>query len=116
MLVPSCIWGNIMKINPIKSFAFKANNFNEDNILGYDDEISQSRRNYNAFNPKCSRELEFWDFNKVNCLRNLYDKLTACDKKLMGWTKEFDANFLPKLEVADKKLSEKLLKEAQRLF
>ena len=116
MLVPSCIWGNIMKINPIKSFAFKANNFNEDNILGYDDEISQSRRNYNAFNPKCSRELEFWDFNKVNCLRNLYDKLTACDKKLMGWTKEFDANFLPKLEIAEKKLSKKLLKEAQGLF
>ena len=313
MLVPSCIWGNIMKINPIKSFAFKANNFNEDNILGYDDEISQSRRNFirehydsyrmpyqsiyetegrlseyrlnnlintltnkprkvdsssifslpvvniryignnsyrggsmadkpeclqvlkdagikhvislyyspeyenavkqtgldyhcfdmkrrneegleglwtndvcrskqgyeniikgilgddkyaikirldaydrnsrelidelvgfvrrmqdgycyvgcefgtnttsdalfyinNAFNPKSSRELEFWDFYKADCLRNLYDKLTACDKKLMGWTKEFDANFLPKLEVAEKKLSEILLKEAQRLF
>ena len=70
----------------------------------------------NAFNPKCSRELEFWDFYKVDCLRNLYDKLTAGDKKLMGWTKEFDANFLPKLEIAEKKFMEKALKEAQGLF
>ena len=35
-----------MKVNPIKSFTFKANNFNEDNTLGYDDEISQSRRKF----------------------------------------------------------------------
>lgn len=54
-----------------------------------------------AFNPQDGRELEFFDCYKADCLRNLYDKLTACDKKLMGWTKEFDANFLPKLEVAE---------------
>ena len=69
-----------------------------------------------AFNPQDGRELEFFDYYKADLLRNLYDKLTAGDKKLMGWTKEFDANFLPKLEIAEKAFLEKALKEARGLF
>ncbi len=70
-----------------------------------------------AFNPKCRcKELEFFDYYKADCLRNLYDKLTVNDKKLMGWTKQFDLNFLPKLEIAEKAFLEKALKEARGLF
>ena len=63
-----------------------------------------------AFNPQDGRELEFFDCYKADCLRNLYDKLTENDKKLMNWTKDFDANFLPKLKIAEKELLEKTLK------
>ena len=69
-----------------------------------------------AFNPQDGRELEFFDYYKADCLRNLYDKLTVNDKKLMGWTKQFDLNFLPKLEIAEKAFLEKALKEARGLF
>lgn len=69
-----------------------------------------------AFNPQDGRELEFFDYYKADCLRNLYDKLTVNDKKLMGWTKQFDLNFLPKLEIAKKAFLEKALKEARGLF
>ena len=69
-----------------------------------------------AFNPQDGRELEFFDYYKADCLRNLYDKLTENDKKLMGWTKQFDLNFLPKLEIAEKAFLEKALKEARGLF
>ena len=34
----------------------------------------------------------------------------------MGWTKQFDLNFLPKLEIAEKAFLEKALKEARGLF
>ena len=69
-----------------------------------------------AFNPQDGRELEFFDYYKADCLRNLYDKLTVNDKKLMRWTKQFDLNFLPKLEIAEKAFLEKALKEARGLF
>ncbi len=69
-----------------------------------------------AFNPQDGRELEFFDYYKADLLRNLYDKLTVNDKKLMGWTKQFDLNFLPKLEIAEKAFLEKALKEARGLF
>lgn len=38
-------------------------------------------------------------YNKeyLPCLRNLYNNLKPEHKTLMGWTKEFDSNFLPKL-------------------
>ena len=69
-----------------------------------------------AFNPQDGIELEFFDYYKADCLRNLYDKLTVNDKKLMRWTKQFDLNFLPKLEIAEKAFLEKALKEARGLF
>ena len=69
-----------------------------------------------AFNPQDGRELKFFDYYKADCLRNLYDKLTVNDKKLMRWTKQFDLNFLPKLEIAEKAFLEKALKEARGLF
>ena len=65
-----------------------------------------------AFNPQDGRELEFFDCYKADCLRNLYDKLTENDKKLMNWTKDFDANFLPKLEIAENNFRERRYKEA----
>ena len=65
-----------------------------------------------AFNPQDGRELKFFDCYKADCLRNLYDKLTENDKKLMNWTKDFDANFLPKLEIAENNFRERRYKEA----
>lgn len=43
---------------------------------------------------------------KIHCVRNLYAKLTDKDKKLMGWTEEFEKNFLPKLKTAEKRFME----------
>lgn len=57
---------------------------------------------YNVFSPKTKSGLpDDIDETKFDPIRALYDKLTDDDKMLMGWTDEFDKNFLPRLKKAE---------------
>lgn len=56
----------------------------------------------NAFNPKAKRPLNIYNAPfKLDLMRNLYNNLTEDDKKRMGWDKEFDENFLPRIQKAE---------------
>lgn len=47
-----------------------------------------------VFNPKGdSRTVSYLSYLEQDCVKSLYEKLTAQDKKLMGWTKEFEKTF-----------------------
>ena len=47
-----------------------------------------------TFNPKGDgRSGRYLSYLEQDCVKSLYEKLTAQDKKLMGWTKEFEKIF-----------------------
>ena len=57
-----------------------------------------------ALNPQQADEtLYISDLFKIDGMRNLYKNLTSEDKKKMGWTKEFDENFLPRLQEVEER-------------
>ena len=57
-----------------------------------------------AFNPKMKAGLfQYCEPAKLIACRNIYDKLTAEDKQVMGWNKDFEKMFLNKLESGFKK-------------
>ncbi len=68
---------------------------------------------YDVFNPKAKNKVpRVYDGTKFDKFRALYSKLTDKDKKLMGWTEEFDKNFLPRLKVAE----EQFLKNQEEML
>lgn len=51
-----------------------------------------------AFNPKGDGiASDYLSADEKNCVISLYKKLTEQDKKLMGWTKEFEKSFLKRM-------------------
>lgn len=69
---------------------------------------------YDIFSPKANnKEIDVDSLYMFDNLRVLYSKLTDKDKKLMGWTKEFDKNFLPRLKTAENSLL-KAIEEEQK--
>lgn len=51
-----------------------------------------------AFNPKGNGiASDYLSADEKNCVISLYKKLTEQDKKLMGWTKEFEKSFLKRM-------------------
>lgn len=66
---------------------------------------------YDIFSPKSGNNPDINDEDHLDKIKVLYSKLNDKDKKLMGWTEEFDKNFLPKLKPSE----EKLLREEEDL-
>lgn len=65
---------------------------------------------YDIFSPKGDKkEIYFDDKRQLNKIEVLYSKLTDKDKKLMGWTEEFDKSVSSKLKTA----KEEFLKEEE---
>lgn len=53
---------------------------------------------YKLFSPQYSGKISIYEDFKIDSIRCLYNNLTLEDKKNMGWTENFDANFTKKLK------------------